>query len=153
MGLSGAVCGQGHVGCLEGAASGTAIADRARHALATGENSSLSALAPVDIDTRAVREAAASGDELAVRLFAEAGRALGRAIGGLINLLSPEVVAIGGGVAQAGELLLSPLRSGVGEIAFDAAAGRCRIVPAGLGTGAGLVGAVAWAVRCFGKSG
>jgi len=153
LGMSGAVCGQGHVGCLEGAASGTAIANRARDALATGERSSLSTLAPGDIDARAVQEAAANGDQLATRLFAEAGRALGRAVGGLINLLSPEVVAIGGGVVEAGELLLSSLRSGVGEIAFHAAAIRCRIVPAGLGTDAGLVGAAAWAGRCFGEAG
>jgi glucokinase len=82
-----------------------------------------------------------------------AGRALGRAVGGLINILSPEVIAIGGGVINAGELLFSPLRDGVAEIAFEVPAQRCRIVPAGLGTDAGLVGAVAWAVRSFAAPG
>jgi glucokinase len=57
---------------------------------------------------------------------------------------------LGGGLINAGEVLTAPLRSGVTEIAFDQAARRCRVVLAGLGTDAGLVGATAWAVRTFG---
>ena len=115
--------------------------------------SALSGLDPQSVDARAVQDAAKSGDALACSLFTDAGRALGRAVGGLINILSPEVIAIGGGVINAGELLFSPLRDGVAEIAFEVPAQRCRIVPAGLGTDAGLVGAVAWAVRSFAAPG
>lgn len=146
----GPACHQGHRGCLEGAASGTAIARRARELLAAGQASSLASLPEETVDARAVATAAAAGDELAVRLYADAGRALGLRIGGLLNTLSPEVVVIGGGLINAGELLFAPMRQAVGEIAFAAAQQRCRIVPAALGTDAGLVGAVAWAVRCFG---
>jgi glucokinase len=142
-------CGQGHRGCLEGTASGTAIAHRAHVLLAAGEPSSLAALAADHLDARAVADAAAQGDALAVRLYAEAGRALGLVVGGLLNLLSPEVVVIGGGLINAGDLLFAPLRAAVGDIAFAAPLARCRIVPAALGTDAGLVGAVAWAVRRF----
>ena len=146
----GPACHQGHRGCLEGAASGTAIARRARELLAAGEASSLSSLPVETVDARAVATAAAAGDALAVRLYGDAGRALGLRIGGLLNTLSPEVVVIGGGLINAGELLFAPMRQAVGEIAFPAAQARCRIVPAALGTDAGLVGAVAWAVRRFG---
>jgi glucokinase len=146
----GPACGQGHRGCLEGSASGTAIARRAHELLAAGERSSLSLLAADHLDARAVADAAAQGDGLAVRLYAEAGRALGLALGGMLNLLSPEVVVVGGGLINAGELLFGPLHAGVREIAFAAPLSRCRIVPAALGTDAGLVGAVAWAVRRFG---
>jgi glucokinase len=144
-------CGQGHRGCLEGSASGTAIARRAAEIIRAGAvaGSALSRLDPESVDARAVQDAAKSGDALACSLFTDAGRALGRAVGGLINILSPEVIAIGGGVINAGELLFSPLRDGVAEIAFEVPAQRCRIVPAGLGTDAGLVGAVAWAVRNY----
>jgi glucokinase len=141
-------CGQGHPGCLESVASGTAIAAQARAALAAGEPSTLSDLGTA-LDARAVEVAAEAGDPLARRLLAGAGWALGRAIGGFINLLSPEVVAVGGGVLGAGELLFGPLRAALPEIAFAVPLARCRIVPAALGTDAGLVGATAWAVRQF----
>lgn len=144
-------CGEGHVGCLEGTASGTAIANAARRAVAAGEATSLASLSPDDIDGRAVQDAANSGDEVALRIFTFAARTLGRAVGGMINLLSPEVVAIGGGLINAGDLLFGPLRDAVGEMAFTVPAEHCRIVRAELGTDAGLVGAVAWAVKTFGE--
>ena len=145
----GPACGQGHPGCLEGIASGTAIAHRAQAALDAGEPSSLRDHAG-PLDAVAVEHAARAGDPLARRIFAQAGEALGLAIGGLINVLSPEVVAIGGGLSQAGELIFEPARAAIPRIAFPQPAARCRIVPAALGTDAGLVGAVAWATRRMG---
>ena len=142
-------CGQGHLGCLEGTASGTAIADAARRAVQAGETTSLASLAPEHIDGRAVQDAAKAGDEVATRIFTFAARTLGRAVGGMINLLSPEVVVIGGGLINAGALLFAPLRAAVGEMAFAVPAQHCRVVEAELGTDAGLVGAVAWAVKTF----
>lgn len=146
-------CHQGHRGCLEGKASGTAIAARAHQLLAAGEASSLASLPPERVDARAVADAAEAGDALAVRLYRDAGHTLGHAVGGLINALSPEAVVIGGGLINAGELLFGPLREAVPDIAFAAPRSRCRILPAALGTDAGLVGAVAWAVRCFARRG
>ncbi len=143
-------CAEGHQGCLEGTASGIAIAHAARRALAAGERTSLAGLAPADINGRAVQDAAKAGDEVALRIFTAAARNLGRAVGGLINLFSPEVVAIGGGLINAGDLLFRPLLAAVGEIAFAVPAEQCRIIEAELGTDAGLVGAVAWVVRSFG---
>jgi glucokinase len=60
------------------------------------------------------------------------------------------VIAVGGGLINAGDLLFVPLRAAVPEIAFEYPASRCRIVEAALGTDAGMVGAVAWAVHSFG---
>jgi glucokinase len=143
-------CGEGHEGCLEGTASGRAIAQAAQRAVAAGETTSLARLPLHQIDARTVQDAAHAGDEVALRVFTFAARNLGRAVGGLINLLSPEAIAIGGGLINAGDLLFTPLRAAVGEIAFAAPAEHCRIVKAELGTDAGLVGAVAWAVKSFG---
>lgn len=151
LGGEGPACGQGHPGCLEGSASGVAIAHAARRALDAGESSSLSGLAPEDLDARAVQEAAEAGDRLGHQIFTTAAHTLGRAVGGYINLFSPEVVAIGGGLINGGALLFEPLRAGVAEMAFTQPAQRCRIVEAELGTDAGLAGAVAWAVRSFGE--
>jgi glucokinase len=142
-------CGEGHLGCLEGTASGSGIANAARRAVQAGEATSLSRLALGDIDGKAVQDAAHAGDTVALRVFTAAARNLGRAAGGLINLLSPEAIAIGGGLINAGDLLFSPLRAAVGEIAFAVPAEHCRIVAAELGTNAGLVGAIAWAVKSF----
>jgi glucokinase len=148
VGMTGPACGQGHVGCLEGMASGTAIAARARQALQSGEPSNLPDAGA--LDARAVETAALAGDALARRLFDEAGRALGRAIGGFINVLSPEVIALGGGLLGAGDLLFTPMRAAIPEMAFAEPLARCRIMPAALGTDAGLVGATTWALRRLG---
>jgi glucokinase len=146
----GPACGQGHVGCLEGVASGTAIAARARAAVAAGEASTLASIPSPLLDAVAVEHAARAGDPLAVRLFEEAGRALGRALGGYVNLFSPEVIVVGGGLINTGELLFAPLRKALPEIAFRVPLQRCRIEIAALGTDAGLVGATAWALRRLG---
>ena len=147
--IDGPACSAGHVGCLEGVASGTGIARRARHAVAAGEPSSLASLAAEAIDAVAVERAALAGDPLALRLFAEGGHALGRALGGLVNLLSPEVVVIGGGLINAGRLLFEPVQHALAEIGFQVPLARTRIVAAALGTDAGLIGATAWALRRF----
>jgi glucokinase len=146
---NGPPCGQGHPGCLEGTASGTAIASRARAELAAGTVSSLSDLDRASIDARVIATAANAGDELSQRVFHDAGHALGRAIGGFINVLAPDAIVIGGGLIHAGDLLLGPALHAVTQIAFEIPARRCKIVTAALGTDAGLIGAVAWAVRSF----
>ncbi len=142
-------CGQGHPGCLEGTASGTALAARARAELAAGVASTLRNVDPASLDARAIAAAANAGDALSLRLFNDAGHALGRAIGGFINVLAPDVIVIGGGLIHAGDLLLGPARNAATQIAFEIPASRCKIVTAALGTDAGLIGAVAWAVRSF----
>jgi glucokinase len=143
-------CAQGHPGCLEGTSSGTAIAALVRAELAAGTASSLSSLDGASIDARAIVVAANAGDELSLRVFHDAGHALGRALGGFINVLNPDAIVIGGGLIHAGDLLLAPARHAVTQIAFEIPARRCKIVTAALGTDAGLIGAVAWAVRSFG---
>ncbi|HXZ99625.1 MAG TPA: ROK family protein [Candidatus Binatia bacterium] len=149
--LDGPRCGQGHLGCLEGIASGTGIARRAAAALVAGEDSRLRGMASPDASV--IAKAARAGDPLAIRLYAEAGRALGRSFGGLINILGPEAIATGGGVASHFDLLEGALRQGMAEIAFEVPLRHCRVGRAQLGSEAGLVGAVAWAVKKFGAPG
>ena len=57
---------------------------------------------------RAIVTAANAGDALSLQVFDEAGHALGRAIGGFINVLAPDTIVIGGGLIHAGDLLLKP---------------------------------------------
>lgn len=140
-------CGQGHRGCLEGIASGTGIANRAAAQIAAGEGSVLAGQA--QLDASQIAAAARAGDSLAARVYREAGHALGRSLGGLVNILGPDAIAVGGGVGSHFDLLESPIRAGMAEIAFATPLRHCRVGPAELGSDAGLVGAVAWAVRSF----
>jgi len=71
----------------------------------------------------------------------EAGRALGDGLAALVNVLNPEVIALGGGVARAGAALLDRVRVAVRAAAWAPAAEVVRIVPAALGTRAGAIGA------------
>jgi glucokinase len=144
-----AVCALGHEGCLEAVASGTAIGVQGRAAVARGEDTSLSSLDSEQINGQAVGVAAQNGDRLARQIIGDAGRMIGISIASLINVLNPEVVVIGGGVMESGELFLDPLYQAVNSRSVAVSGDSCRVVAAGLGTDAGLVGACAWAWKNF----
>ncbi len=137
-------CGCGSYGCVEVFASGPAIAQRAREYVLRGAQTQLSSMvAPKELTAEHVARAAAEGDALARFVLAEAGKYLGVALAGIVNLLNPDCIAIGGGVAQAGDWLLEPVRWEVHRRALPAATQHLRIVPGQLGTNAGLLGAAA----------
>jgi glucokinase len=85
--------------------------------------------------------AAGGGDEPAVEALAQIGRRLGAGIASLINIFEPELVVIGGGFGQAGELLIGPAQETIAREALSPGRETVRIVPAELGPRAGLVGA------------
>ena len=138
-------CPCGAVGCLEAVASGTAIAHFARQAQAEGRLSpggALGRLAPEEITGKEVTVAAYAGDADALDMLAVAGRWLGVGIASLIAAFDPELVVVGGGAMQAGDLILDPAR----EMAGERLLGRGHrepppIVAAQLGDQAGIVGA------------
>ena len=100
-------CSCGLTGCLETIAAGPAIARAAVEAIATGRPTALSGEATVD--AAAVYRAAAAGDELAKEIVNRAGRALARAIHGLVMTYDVERVVLGGGVTGAGDGFLAPV--------------------------------------------
>jgi glucokinase len=122
-------CGCGGCGCLEAHASGTAIGRLAREA-------------GLDADAKQCEALASQGDPAALEVFAQAGLYIGRALAMTANVLNPERVYIGGGVAHALSLLLPSLR-----LEFDRGAlPQCRSVmiePTRLGYEAALFGAAA----------
>jgi glucokinase len=141
-------CKCGNYGCLEAYASGPAIADRAREALAGGEDSLMLRILDGDGDlsrltAQHVYEASKNGDDLAREVVRETARFIGTGVANLLNIFNPDVVVLAGGVAQAGEELFGPLRAEVRRRAFKSAVEACRIVPGALGGSAGVVGAVA----------
>lgn len=136
-------CPCGNLGCLEALASGTAIGRAAQAALDAGEVGAGSALHHLEeLTGKTVTAAARSGDAAATDVLAEVGRWLGIGIASVVNALDPQVVVVGGGAMQAGELLLGPAR----EAAEERLLGReLRALPpvraAELGDDAGIVGA------------
>ncbi len=143
-------CGCGNHGCLEQVASGHALVRAAREVARRSPESPIGRLAGSDPDRATgsvVTSAARQGDPEAIGILAEVGRRLGEGIGGLVNVLDPEVVVVGGGVAEAGELLLGPARASFADT-VEGAAFRppVPLVVAELGNDAGAVGAAALAL-------
>ena len=147
----GPLCGCGNHGCWEQVASGHAIARGGRAAVTEHPTSAIAALAhgdPANVNGQLVTEAAQAGDPIAEGIFATVGRRLGEGIAGLVNILDPAIVVIGGGAIAAGELLLSPARVAFGD-SVEAPDHRppVAIVAAELGNEAGAVGAAALALE------
>ncbi|MBN1262075.1 MAG: ROK family protein [Anaerolineae bacterium] len=142
-------CACGNVGCLEMAASGTAIAKAAQARLRAGGASLLATrFAGVweRIAAADVSDAASSGDVLAREILADAGVALAIGIINLMVLLNPEIIVLGGSVMQAGDWLWEPLLATVADRAPLPYRAATRIVRASLGDDAGLYGALSLAL-------
>jgi glucokinase len=139
-------CACGNHGCLEALASGTAIRRRARELASENPGSALGRLAAErrvlgeDV-TRLARE----GDEVAVAVLEEAGRWLGIGLAGFVNVFNPEVIAVGGGVMAAGELILEAAREEVRLRARPPSRDLVQIKEATLGPNSGVLGAAALA--------
>ena len=101
-------CSCGHRGCLETMVSEEAIVSTAEKALARGVRSSLSDVSPVTFDQ--VIEAANSGDGLAFNVLDRAGQYTGKVLVGLINVLNPDKIILGGDLVRAGDHFLGTLR-------------------------------------------
>ncbi len=143
--VDGRLCNCGNRGCFEAYASATGICSRAMEEIENGRPSSLVDAVRGDlgaITSEVVCRQAAEGDPLCREIMAETARYLAVGVANMMNILNPEVVVIGGGVARAGELLFGPLVATVGKHAFPMAVGRTRIVPSALGNDAGMIGAV-----------
>ncbi len=140
---NGPLCQCGNKGCLEALAGGHAIARRGIEAVHKGQRTILSEKSPVEsISAQDVIAAARRGDLISQKIMAEAGSHLGTAIAGLVNLINPGMIVIGGGVAQIGDLLLEPIRRSVQERSLRVASRSVRITTALLGRRSSGVGAV-----------
>ncbi|SEG73835.1 glucokinase [Thermomonospora echinospora] len=146
--VDGHECGCGAVGCLEAEASGTALRRMGRQAAEREPDGPIATLAAgTELTGEIVHQAARQGDPTAVDLFDRLGTWLGVGIASLVNVFEPELVIIGGGLVQTGDLLLGPARTAYGRYAF---ARDLRPLPpittAALGNEAGIVGTAALAL-------
>lgn len=148
-------CGCGNRGCWEQVAAGRAIDRLGREAARGPDGAALRELAggdPERVTGKLVTEVARRGDTAGIRILTEVGRRLGEGIGGLVNVLDPQVVVVGGGAIDAGELLLEPARAAFVD-AVEAPEYRppVPILAARLGPDAGAVGAAALALEELGS--
>ncbi|MEJ6627190.1 MAG: ROK family glucokinase [Actinomycetes bacterium] len=143
----GELCGCGVRGCFEQYASGTALMRQAKVAISKKPDSARDLLARGDGTIKGllgshITDAARAGDQIAIDLLQVSGDWLGAGIATLAMLFNPSVVVIGGGVIDAGELLLEPARKAMmREMPFVGKHPVPEIVAAKLGNDAGLVGA------------
>lgn len=135
-------CTCGNYGCLEAFASGRAIEIQAQKLVESGKRTLLANPHRKNISVRDVADAARRGDLEAQEILNRAGEFIGIAIAGLINLLNPSVVIIGGGVAEVGDLLTAPIRKMVKERSLRASEHAVKITTAMLGRRSSLIGAM-----------
>ena len=136
-------CNCGRKGCWERYASATGLIMLTKRAMEQHPESALHELAKDGVEGRTAFQAAEAGDETALAVCREYVDYLANGLSSLVNIIRPEIVAIGGGVAAApANLLLEPLQEAVARESYSRHGGRVtRILPAELGNDAGIIGA------------
>jgi glucokinase len=138
-----AVALQRRVGGLESVAAGLGLVAAAERGMAGGARSSI----PVPVTTHGILAAASAGDSLAQHVLDEAGRAMAMAIVGMVSVLNPDVVIVGGGLGSAVDTYVGAAEHAVAELAQPISAGAVHIVKSELGDDAPLLGAARLALR------
>jgi glucokinase-like ROK family protein len=144
---NGPLCACGNHGCLEAIAGGRAIAQQGQAAARNGQRTQLTNIKPIEaITARHVASAARLGDLVSQQILTRAGTYVGIAIAGVVNMINPGMVIIGGGVAQSGDILLEPIRLAVQRRSLPAATRAVRITTAMLGRRSSSMGAIIQAI-------
>ena len=144
---NGPQCGCGNFGCLETYASGPAISAMGIKAVIQGLTTEIGSLCQYDLNRITpdlIAKAAREGDQIAKDIYEKAGFAIGIAAANICTAVGPERIIIGGGVAQAGDLLLDPVRKTLRERVRIMPVDKVDIVPASLGDSAGVIGVACW---------
>jgi glucokinase len=147
---NGPICNCGNRGCWETLASGTALAREARHRIKEGVATSILEYAEGDMEkvtAQVIHNAAEQGDSLAKELIARTGYYVGVGLANLVNIFNPELIVIGGGLSNIGDMLLKPAFKTAGERAYKEAFQAVRFASAELGRNSGVLGAATFALQ------
>lgn len=139
-------CSCGKKGCLEAVASGTAIVRMAEEAIKIDSDSILARMVrdhQGELEPGLVVEAALAGDQRAITILSEAGLDLGRGISILIQLLNPDLIIIGGSVAEANQYLITPIQQALNIYSMAKSREKSELALYQLGKDVGLMGGVA----------
>jgi glucokinase len=151
---NGPICNCGNRGCWEALASGTALTREAKLRIKEGVRTSILEYAEGDVEkvtAQVIHSAAEQGDNLAKELIARTGYYVGVGLANLINIFNPELIIIGGGLSNIGDMLLQPALKTAGERAYKEAFQAVRFASAELGRNSGVIGAAAFALQGMGK--
>ena len=143
-------CGCGNRGCLEALASAPAIAAEGVRLLLSGQAPKLQEIVDGDagrVTTKEMAQAATQGDQRVAEAITRAAEYLGIGVANAITILHPDLVVLGGGAAAMGELLFDPVRKTVARRVNMFPVDTIRIEPSMLGDRAGVLGAVALAMK------
>ncbi len=142
-------CGCGNHGCLEAYSSRTAIQREIENAIEAGEKTVVPDLVKGDMGrmtSSVIRKAYEKDDKIVRNTLKFAAKHLGIAVGSLLNILSPEVVVLGGGLVEAmPDFWVERVQKKAFKIAFPICSENVRIVASALGDDAGILGAAALA--------
>lgn len=154
--VDGIRCGCGRHGCLETIASRLAISAAAAMAVYRGEAPNLQKITGADLSnirSGSIAQSIALGDKVIEDIVRQAAQKLGRVLGGVVNLLSPDIILLGGGLVEAmPDLYLQEVESSVKQSVMSSFEKLFRIVAAKLGDDAVAAGAAAWARECNKKA-
>ncbi len=137
-------CRCGNKGCLEAFCSSSAIVARARGKLQGGLTPAFENVLDGSLDNLNIRKlftAARKGDAIALEVVNETARYLAIGLAGVVNLLNPDIVIIGGGVADGGGGFVEAVSGEIRKRAFGSAVENLRVAKATLGNNAGFIGA------------
>jgi glucokinase len=142
--IDGPLCGDGQRGHAEAIGSGTAIRREAMAVLERGESPALARLVsePAEVSARDVAAAADAGDPACVAIYERAFVAVGALCAGLVNLLNPEVIVLGGSIANHRPRLRQVVRAEIDARSFAGPAARVRLEEAHFGDDVSLIGAL-----------
>lgn len=138
-------CGCGRKGCLETYTSATGVARTARQFLQERtDDSLLRNISPEKITSKDVYDAAIKGDAIALDIYNYTGDILGKALSNFIAFSAPEAIILFGGMAQAGDILMKPLRESMDKHTLALWSGKVKLLVSSLKSGdAALLGASA----------
>lgn len=147
----GPLCGCGQRGCLEAVAGRLAVAAEVSKAAIRGEAPSVFAKTGTDIrDIRsgALAKAVKDGEKIVKNILVESARMIGVAAAGIVNLLAPDIIVLGGGLVEAlPEIYVEEVASAARKRVMPAYADTFKVVDAKLGDNAAVIGAALWAKK------
>ncbi|MEA2030067.1 MAG: ROK family protein [candidate division Zixibacteria bacterium] len=142
--LDSSIIHSGIHGSIEGFCASKSILGRLRDAMKSGLTPVFDDVLDGNLEQLTIRKlfmAIKEGDELAISAIDEVAYYLGTGLAGVVNLLNPEIVVIGGGIAEGGSRFIKSVTTRIREIAFDKAVEKLFVVRASLGNDAGFIGA------------
>jgi N-acetylglucosamine repressor len=142
----GVLCYCGKRGCLETVASGNALARMALAGIKSGQSTQLRNFTSPEtdrIEPKVVIDAAHHGDQYAINILSEVGLNLGKGIAILIQLFNPELIILGGKMAEAKQYIAVPIQQSINTYCMTQLREKTSIAMSTLGPNAGILGAVA----------